>query len=472
MRVRSPLLLAALALVVLLVGCIGDGGDSAEPAEQSVPETPGDGIEPPLNFTAPVQLNPDGLYGYEPSIQVGQEGTLYATAHKDSLVHEGDRLASWLWYSTDGGETWEEMPSPAQVHDKLFALEGSLAVDDGNRLYYIDTYGADNTLSRWQGGAEGPTWESSRPVHGTTGADDRPWLAAHGDGVVYYVGNNGPPVPAANNLENPGEASRYWFYASEDAGQTWSAGHGFHGSGWCTLAASPADAETAYVGCNRRLDGSVPGLIGPEHVLTVYRTTDRGASFESVEVDQFEHGLTDGYPNVAVEADGTPYLAWPDGDHDAEAGTEIRYAHPGEGSNWTVHTVTPFEGSFEKVWASAGEDGTLALTFYGTNVTTPEESTRWFAYTMVSSNARADDPTWTIAKVDDRHVAEDDGPPGDFLQNDVGPNDTVHVVYEREVVDPGNDPTHPTHSGTTSNLFHVRQTVGPNLAANGTPLPG
>lgn len=444
-------------------GCVED--DAAEPAAVEASAVDDPDLEP-LNFSTPTHLNPEGQYGYEPSIQIGQEGTLYVTAHKDSLVREDDRLASWLWYSTDGGETWSDLPSPAQAHEKLFAFEGSLAVDDENRLYFIDTYAADNTLSVWQGSEEGPAWQSTRPVHGTTGVDDRPWLAAHGNGVVYYVGNNGAPVPAANNLDQPGDTSRYWFYTSEDGGTTWSLGHGFPASGWCTPTANPADDQVVHVACDRWPLETSTDPINTESAITVYESRDRGATFERTKVAELNHTVTDGYPATAADADGTPFVAWPDGTNFDDVKTELQYAHPGEAGNWTVHTITPFEGTFEKVWASAGSNGTLGLSFYGTDSTDPGRNAEWYAYTMVTDEAESDDPNWTLAKPDDRPVALGPDPPGDFLQNDVGPDDRLHVVYERRVESPDSGPTQPTHNDPARNLYHVSQSTGPNLAGS------
>lgn len=462
---RLSLLVASIALAT--AGCIG--GEDLDPT--SADRAGGlDGVAPgpgALDFTEPLQLNPEGLYGYEPSIHVDEQGTIYVTAHKDSLLHEDERLASWLWYSNDGGESFRPMPSPAQVHEKLFAFEGDFATDDEGRLYFMDTYAADNTLSHWDVSGEEPAWEMTRPVHGTTGIDDRPWMAAHGDGIVYYAANNGAPLPAVNNVQQgPDDASRYWLYVSEDAGRTWSAGYGFPSSGWCTVAADPTDDRTVYVGCDRSTDSTLPGL-GPSQVVTVYASMDRGQTFTEHEVASFEHGLTDGYPNVAVDAAGTPYVAWPDGDYSEDSTTTVNYAYRAANGSWVTREVTPHEGSFDEVWASGGEDGTLALTFYGTNDTQPGDETEWFAYAAVSTDADSPDPTWHVERIDPEPVETGPGSPDDFFMNDVGPDDRLHVTYQRVAEDVEQDPTHPTRGGA-SDLLYVQQTIGPNIGTSDT----
>src|SRR5687767_5195078 len=88
----------------------------------------------------------------------------------------------------------------------------------------------------------------------TTGpTDDRPWLAAHGDGIVYYIQNNGAVVSRGPeqilDVDEEAGAGQFWFYRSEDGGMTWSAGMALHGSNWCTTEASPIDDKTVFVAC-------------------------------------------------------------------------------------------------------------------------------------------------------------------------------------------------------------------------------
>lgn len=449
------LALASLLLAVpLLAGCLGDAGPAVRQAAG-----PTETLPAPANVTFgdPVEITPDGRYGYEPSIQVGPEGTIYVTAHKDSLLHEGDRLASWFWYSTDDGSTWQDMPSPGDVDDLGWAFEGSIAIDGQNRVYWMDTYAVDNTLHRWQGGADGPTWGMSRPVHGTANVlDDRPWLAAHGDGIVYYIANNGVPPTAPN--EDPGEGSRYWFFRSTDAGMTWSAPYGFTDSGWCTPAASPADDRTVLVTCDR---GS--GTFGGDGEIVAYLSTDRGSTWNDTVVAPLEDGLTDGYPSAAFDDAGNAYVAWPDGDLGGDGRTRVRVG-VGVNGTWTTHDVTPFAGSFEEVWASAGTEGRLAVAFYGTNDTQPGGDAAWYPYAVVTDDATAADPTWHVRRLTDEPVVESGNAPDDFMQVAVGPDDRVHVAFERTGMQSStDDPTHPTHSGEVGNLFHVGQVSGPGL---------
>lgn len=402
----------------------------------------------PLAFTDPVHLNPRG-FGFEPSVEVGPDGTVVATAARGlGSPTPPEQRASWLWSSRDRGANWSRLPSPQQVHAKQPAFEGEIAIDGEGRVYFVDTYLADNTLSRWSNGSGDYAWDFSRPVQGSSGVDDRPWLAAHGDGIVYYVGNNGPAVPAANNLQAAERPARIWIYPSTDGGQTWGPGHGFARSWWCTPAASPADASTVAVHCSRMQGTYTFGYHGlvEGYEAVVYTSTDRGQSWTASKLKTYDAPPADGFPTVAFDQVGTPYAVWNEGT-DA---TSLYMAHR-VGGSWSTLEVTPFEGTIHHPWVAAGDDGRVAIAFYGTQDADPGGGSSWHAWAMVTENADAPSPTWTLARVSEDPVAQGDDAPDDFLQADLSPRNALHVVFDDET------------SGTNRVLF-ARQTQGPNLA--------
>lgn len=428
----------------------GNGtGDNAtqEATGDATNETPGSASVPALAFREPIRLNGEG-YGFEPSIAAGPDGTLYATAARGFHEDPPEQRASWLWSSTDEGSTWKELPSPQQVHEKQPAAEGDIAVDDEGRLYFVDTYLADNTLSRWSLTEEGPSWDFSRPVQGTAGVDDRPWLAAHGDGVVYYLGNNGPALPAPNNAQEGDPTSRMWLYTSEDGGETFSLSHGFAKSWWCGLDASPADSETVAVMCSR-IQGTYTfgyhGLIeGYESV--VYVSEDRGQTWTETVLKEHEDDPAAGFPALAFGQAGTPYATWAEG----TGPTELYVARPSQGT-WEVFETTPFEGTLENAWVGAGSNGTVAITFYATEDAEPDEDTTWHAYAMVTDDAQAAQPSWQLTRLSEEPVAEGPHAPYDFFQNTVDASGVVNVVFTRDTEDP-------------QRVLFTRQTSGVNLA--------
>src|SRR5437764_3810624 len=193
-------------------------------------------------FGGPVKVTPAGGHGYEPAVYTDHFGNIYATGHKENwqLALAPDpssppftRSMSWAWASRDGGRTFADLPGLSMLsleqHD--FGDEGDMAVDDANHLYFVDTNVADVTFTRWSILGLGryvldthrPLLPAGEPV------DDRPWVTAHGDGHVFYFGNEGDKSTYGNG--------RYTVYQSYDGGMTFnSLGTTLPDSGWCRPA--------------------------------------------------------------------------------------------------------------------------------------------------------------------------------------------------------------------------------------------
>ncbi len=402
--------------------------------------------------------------GFEPSIVVAPDGTLYATAAKTARPGPGTRMASWLWFSQDGGETWRDLPSPAQVHEAMLGFEGDIATDESGHLYFADIYVADTTLSRW---SPGPTWDWSRPLTGLpTPVDDRPWVAAHGSGIVYLMLNTGENVPTPETLlAGDTRGAARWIFRSEDAGVTWSLGHGVPLQDRCDLEASRADDQSILVVCQ---SGE-----GDASLLTVFQSPDRARTLTPVQSVPFQRGSVFMDPGAAIDAAGQPYAAWLDdlvvtvGFQDEEwQGDEpgrVLYAYQ-NGTAWTERDVTPFPARFANMDASAGAAGTLALTFYATTDLTPGADTEWVPYLMVSSNAADVNATWAVTPLLEEPAGVGKAPPEDFFQNAVGPDNRVHVILQKDrPEDLLRDGT--VVNGVPADVLHAGQVSGPNLPA-------
>lgn len=417
-----------------------------------------------VRFSDPVRLNPPGKYGYEPSVDVDPHGTIYSTAHKASVTNEGTRLSSWFWYSTDGGDTWHDMPSNAQVDNKQYAFEGDIAVDDEGRVYYVDTYAAENHLNRWLTEPGGPVWDFSKPAQGTTGIDDRPWLQAHGDGIVYYLGNNGIDLPAP---ETPDRSGRIWFYRSTDGGLSWSLGRTWTDTDYLSLAASKADDSVYIAG---PLDDDFEDRDqddGEEIPFGVVTGRNHGTDFVvDREVAFYEKGPADPFSAWSVtDRAGHAYHVTVDDDPYDKTSGNVLFVR-GETGSWDVLDVTPFGGTFTKPWIGAGREGLVAIVFYATktidtgrplglvqDVLTDNPPSDWFPYALVTTNARSNRPKWTLRRLTTDPVATDGGEPEDFFEVAVGPMDRIHVTFGREI-EPG---TVRNASRTyRNNLFYVQ----------------
>src|SRR5207237_10241275 len=108
---------------------------------------------------------------------------------------------------------------------------GDVAVVVRNHLYFVATNVGDVTLTCWTIYGQGqyvlaqhrPLLPAGEPV------DDRPWVTAHGNGHVFYFGNEGDKSTYGNG--------RYTVYASYDGGTTFdSLGQTLPDSGWCRPA--------------------------------------------------------------------------------------------------------------------------------------------------------------------------------------------------------------------------------------------
>jgi hypothetical protein len=162
---------------------------------------------------------------------------------------------------------------------------------------------------------------------GTADAGSDPWLAAGGDGTVYFSGLAGdistdPPTSAV-------VASR-----SRNGGRTWRApvevAAPLQGNEHDAITASPTRAGHAYMAwANFRL--TFPGT----NTLLFSRTTDRGASWSPpVLIDQPGPFALDFAPRVLVLPDGTLLVVFGRADVETGIGTLHAARSLDEGRTW------------------------------------------------------------------------------------------------------------------------------------------
>lgn len=424
--------LAAVALL-LGAGCLGDRPDTGK-AEPTAP--PGMFLPEGPAWDAPAKVQQYGT-AYEPSLEADSSGRLYVAAHKGGPANEGTRLSSWLWMSEDQGRTWRDLPSPAQAHTFLPGVEGDLAVDAEDRVYFVDTYLADNTLSVWQASPQTVAWQSSRSVQATTGLDDRPWLSAAGDGVLYYLGDHVvADVPSPEGLAQSDPAgSRWWFYRSMDGGLTWSAGLalgaiGFGGlvgaevgdfAGMCTMDA-PRDAPGRVGAVCTTQDGST---------LVVLLSADHGVTWQRREVASIATRPGYLFPSIVLRPDGTAVVAWIDDDAADGLGARVLVGVLRPDGTFTSADATPFEGTFGNLWLAVSPGGDVLLNVHGS----PALQGPDHMWSLHAVQARLDDS----GVVDLRHslVHPDIGRGafalGHFIQNGFAPDGSAYVAYQVQV---------------------------------------
>lgn len=426
-------LVAAVVLGAVLPGCLSadDGnGDGMGAAESFTALPPGAGWDPPVRVQQ---------YGtaYEPSLAVDSFGRLYVTAHKGSPTNEGTRLSSWLWMSEDGGATWTDLPSPGQAHTALVGIEGDLAVDDHDRVYFVDTYLADNTLSVWQATASGVTWQSSRPVHATTGIDDRPWLAAAGDGILYYLGDHVvSDMPAPESLAGGDAAgSRWWFYRSMDGGLTWSAGLALGEVAFGGLVGAEVGDFSGM--CNLDAPRDAPGIVGvvctaaDGRSVFVLRSRDHGMTWARSEVAAIESRPGYLFPGIAQRPDGSAVVAWIDDDgYDGSPGRLKLAVVPWEG-DVVVQDVTPVAGSLGNLWLAVSPDGRVLVNVHASPaIEGPDHS--WSLH-AVEGQLDGDRIVGVRHALVDADLGTGAFALGHFIQNAFAPDGSASVAYQRQV---------------------------------------
>ncbi len=339
--------------------------------------------------------------GYEPSLAIDGEGNMFITAHKDlrwggegtpfgpilggpvdswyacqdGQMTSWDYWASWFWVSNDGGLTWHHGdnfdPTPGNLANSVVGSvtgggseclgdEGDIAVDAENTIYYLDTTLEDNWWHIFSDG--GNTYEMG-PVcqrMNTMAADDRPWVAAQGDGIVHYLGNSGASPP-----ECTGDSGRYWYYHSENGGSSFTQCYSMPG-GWSTIASQRNGSYVYVVQENADTNtGTVQIRISSEYGRGTGITDGTWAA--PVELGPRNGNCPEGYPVVNTNEGGTVAVSWADcpvGDTGAWAMYfAISYDY---GENWSMWNATPFDSGINMYpFISISEDDVVSIAFYG-----------------------------------------------------------------------------------------------------------
>ena len=355
-KVLYALAVVMLLLLVALGGFMMLGGKKPVPPRPKAaapPMAPGIVWDAPYNF---------GKQGYEPSLVADSKGYMYYTAHKN-LDDKGtwDYLASWFFVGSPDGKSWKSPDQPAvrgQMWKTYTGDEGDIAIDANDRVYFVDTYLIDNHLHVWDSPG---VWQYSLRVQKTTGLDDRPWIAAQGNNICHYLGNNAVEV----------NGGRYWYYRSTTGGRVWSGATSVPGNGWAHI-----DAETKGTNCYIISEGDV----GVPADILVYKSSDSGANwnFNDPAVVGFRdgpgsiNGIAANGENVWVSAGGSGavWCLW-SLTYGVESHNRLFVGYSlDNGENWNSSEITPWDGYFLYPTMDVGEDGSVAVAFYATDSST------------------------------------------------------------------------------------------------------
>ena len=415
-------------------------------------------------FAAPVKITPLGAGGYEPGVYSDRYGNIYATAHKenaelaispDSRSSTKTRSMSWTWYSSDQAKTWKNLPGPAglDVQNHTFGDEGDMATDDAGNLYFVDTNVTDISFTSWHASGLGTiAFKSHLPTVGFgQPTDDRPWVAAHNDGHVFYFGNEGDQnYVLGHSGEQYGTGTgpgRYTVYSSYDGGKTWDhIGTSLKDSGWCRPAAAPHSAYV-YAFC-----GNDNGK------LYSFVSRDDGKTWQRYDVGSYTPGPGGwaSFPSIQVLPDGTLWGMYLN-PTDFKSGTPthaqfMAYRSTDHGHHWKAFDLSP--SGRQSTWQY--EYSSLALTRDGRHLgyavygrPTPNDAWKIYATTFRLGQKP------TLTSLDDANPVAKAGTPealGDFLMSAFDPAGHLTVTWTRSVIPLNQDDPAGTGEGHR-NLF-------------------
>lgn len=380
-----------------------------------------------------VRVTPENGHGYEPTLLVDKYGNAFASAHKENIElalspdpnsPDGARSTSWMWWSVDKGNTWLNPPGLTQfdLNDQQPGDEGDLAQDDAGHIYFVDTYLADITLTRWTTNGLGQiSYDFSRPIAPSPETDDRPWITAHGDGHVFYF---------SNDASQAVDGGRYRVHASYDGGVTMDvAGVILPGSGWCRPASDHrAGMHNVYAFCTD--DGGK---------LYSYVSTDDGRTFQRYQVSTYNDAdTTQSYPLIDVAPDGTIWALYVDSDNLDADGIPITnriylFKSVDQGKTYTKQEITPVRGRYQYAWLAVSPDGKkLGMgIYYRPNADFPWEMA------AVTWNAGGKLDARNFLSVDKDHFVapkERSEPPGDYTGSFWFPDGKFGIVWTRTVL--------------------------------------
>lgn len=416
-RTRN-VLAVAVAMSLLAAGALSSGAGASH--------------ERRGRFGPPVKVTPDLGFGYEPTVVVDDFGNIFSTAHKENwqLLLAPDtrsptltRSMSWMWTSVDDGRTWHDIPglTALSLEQHEPGIEGDLVIDDADHLYLVDTYLPDSTITRWTltgRGLEGIRFDFTRPlIPSANPVDDRPWVTAHGDSTVVYLGNDGTKF---------GDGGRYTVYASHDGGQIFDpVGQLLPDSGWCRPAADHTPgSEYIYVACTN-----------DNGKLYIYVSADDARTFTRHDIGTYTEHDFESWPTVEVAPDGSVWVLFNDAAVVAPDGTPVQgrlrlFHSTDHGQTWTDQDITTMPGQYDYAWLAVSRyrNGLLGMGVYHR----PNQESPWHVYGAMWRAGAVPrlvslDPENPVSSAAFRR------PPGDYLGSYYGPDHQLSVVWTRRV---------------------------------------
>jgi len=328
---RTPLRMGgtvALVSVLALVG--GQGSAQAQQPDCNVPAPPA------LSFEWPTYVDSQ-LSGGEPTSIVANDGSILVGAHYGTTLIDtravpdpnwvfNYRNETLVWRSTDDGRSWTrisgDLPSSHSTTSSGFS-DPDFTKDAAGNLYGAEINLANDSI--FSSHDNGKTWPDANPVANTGG--DRPWMAARGPGVVYYL--------LTGSLEK-----------STDGGKTFTALTD-PPNAYGKIFVDPTDPKGLYVGTNNGVDVSRDDGLA----WTQYKLPGGGNNGQSV------------MDTVGVDRDGYVYYGYIS--HTGSTYTLQFSSFNPHTNKWAAPvTIASSKDPLMWAWTVAGDAGRAAVAWY------------------------------------------------------------------------------------------------------------
>ncbi len=420
MRHSAVLLLA----LIVLAGCVQPGRGPAAP---TVPDAPAiDPIVPGrvLSVLANLKVNQAGV-GFEPSVKVGPDGTIYVTAaeglHQERGVDGVQSSRLWVAHNGTGFAEVEPVDAATGVSNLPYGMEGDLAVSPQGTAYFVDLTLASVTVSR--SNDAGRTWLVRNAAALAVPWGDREWVAA-GEGDLVAV-------TWISQLNFVGAITQLWVAVSTDGGLTFA-------QQTPVVEAPPAGASGIAIAP----DGTI--VVGNNgDGVNAYVSRDAGQTFVAAKVLDTTNPTDYTFVSVAADAANNLYATWAEL---KDGNAQVFYsASSDHGATWMAPVrVSDPGGAAASPWIAAAAAGHAAVAFYaapGHPGDPNKVKGPWRPYLVDILDAASITPAITRLAMTDEPVSTKvicttgysscggTPPLGDFLQVAIGPDGSDHVVW-------------------------------------------
>jgi hypothetical protein len=271
-------------------------------------------------FASPVTLLSSAGHA-EPSIITAPDGTIYITGPCNTA----------LWRSDDGGAHY------ARKADSRGSCGDSDVAVDANGIVYLSDLFNNVPVSVSTDRGEHMDYVT---VSGTSGSNDRQWIAAHGNGNVWSIWRDGSTERVA---------------ISHDQARTWT-----------RVVAGTSIRYQGGIVATSDTDLYIPITSGSQAGVLI--SHDAGLTWARRMAGSITNG-TFIFPAVAVDAAGTIYLAWSEG---GVSSTGVDHAQriaftssANDGATWAAKQILSPVGEYNIFpWLVADAAGKVAVAWY------------------------------------------------------------------------------------------------------------